>query len=136
MRQNLKCQINLMNRCSIFVSILTVLLFGGPLIACTVPGARLSADEKECCKQMGGACHQNGSGMSQSHSCCKSVVQPHRDFRPSSTPSLPGPTVAVSAEELPGVFPLAEQSGSFVGWWSHPHSPPGEAIGASAPLRI
>src|SRR5258708_24504522 len=112
-----------MNRCSIFGSILAVLLFGGPLIACAVPGARLSADEKECCKQMGGTCHRNGSGMPQSHSCCKSVVQPHGDFRPSSTLSLAGPTFAVSAVELPDIFPLAERSGSFAGWWSHAHSP-------------
>jgi hypothetical protein len=105
-------------------------------MACTIPGAQLSADEKECCKQMGGACHQNGSGMPRSHSCCGSVVQPHRDFLPSSTFSFSGPTLVVSAAELPTEFPLAEQSGPFAGSLSQTHSPPSEAVGTSAPLRI
>jgi hypothetical protein len=105
-------------------------------MACTVPGAQLSADEKECCKQMGGACHQIGSGMPRSHSCCESVVQPHRDFLPSSSFSFSGPTLVVSAMELPAEFPLTEQSGSFVGSFSHTYSPPGEAVGTSPALRI
>jgi hypothetical protein len=121
---------------SILVSLLAVVLFGGPLLACTVPGTQLSADEKECCKQMGGACHQNGSGMPRSHSCCESVVQPQRNLLPSSTFSFSGPTLVVSAVDLPAEFPLAEQSGPFVGSFSHAYSPPGEAVGASAPLRI
>jgi len=121
---------------SIFVSLLAVVLFGGPLLACSVPGARLSAEEKECCKQMGGACHQNGSGMPRSHSCCESVVQPLGDLLPSSAFSFPGPTLVVSAAELPAEFPLAEQSGPFAGLLSHTLSPPREALGTSAPLRI
>ena len=125
-----------MSRRSIFVSLLAVVLFGGPLLACTVPGAQLSADEKECCKQMGGACHQNGSGMPRSHSCCESVVQPQRDLLPSSTFSFSGPTLVVSAAELPAELPLADESGPFVGSLSHTYSPPGEAVGTSAPLRI
>lgn len=105
-------------------------------MACAVPGAQLSADEKECCKQMGDACHQIGSGMPRSHSCCESVVQPQRDLLPSSTFSFSEPTLVVSATELPADFPLAEQSGSFVGSFSHTYSPPGEAVGTSPALRI
>jgi len=121
---------------SIFVSLLAVVLLGAPLLACTVPGAQLSPDEKECCKQMGGACHQNGSGMPRSHSCCESVAQPQSDILPSSTFLFSGPTLVVSAAELPAEFPMAGQPGPVVGSLSRTHSPPGEAVGASAPLRI
>lgn len=125
-----------MSRGSIFVSLLALVLFGGPLIVCAVPGAQLSADEKECCNQMGGGCHQNGSGMPRSHSCCESVVQPHRDFLPSSNFSFSGPTLVVGTVELPAEFPLVEQSNSFVGLFSPTYSPPGEAVGTSVGLRI
>lgn len=122
-----------MSRRSILVSLLAMVLFGGPLLACTVPGAQLSPDEKECCKQMGGACHQNGS---RSHSCCESVVQPQRDLLPSSTFFFSGPTLVVSAVQLPAELPLGEQSGPFAGLLSHAYSPPDEAVGTAAPLRI
>lgn len=125
-----------MSRRSILGSLLALVLFGGPLLACTVPGAQLSADEKECCKQMGGACHQNGSGMPRSHSCCESVVQPQRDLLPSSTYFFSGPTLVVSAVQLAAELPLGEQSGPFAGLLSHVYSPPGEAVGTAAPLRI
>ena len=125
-----------MSRRSVFASLLTVVLFGGPLIACTVPGAQLSTDEKDCCKQMGGACRQNGSGIPRSHPCCESVVQPQRDLLPSSIFSFSGPTLVVSLVELPAELPLGEQSSPFVGSFSHTYSPPGEAVGTSAALRI
>jgi hypothetical protein len=60
--------------------LLIVLLFGGPIMACAVPDARLTADEKQCCKDMSGDCGQGASGMPMSHSCCKTTVQPPHDF--------------------------------------------------------
>ena len=121
---------------SILVSLLAVALFGGPIMACAIPDAQLTAAEKQCCKDMGGHCQQDASGMPMPHSCCKTSVQPSHDFLPSSTFSFSGPTFVISAVELPAEFPLAQQPGPFVGSLSHTYSPPGEAVDASAPLRI
>ncbi len=37
-----------------FRMLIVVLLLGGPIMACAIPDARLTADEKQCCKDMGG----------------------------------------------------------------------------------
>ncbi len=105
-------------------------------MACVVPDAQLTAEEKQCCKEMGGGCQPNEPGMPMSHSCCKTSVQPRNDFRPSAAFSFYAPSFVVSAVELPFVLPLAEQSSQFASWVSRSHAPPGEPLDASAPLRI
>ena len=105
-------------------------------MACVVPDAQLTAEEKQCCKEMGGGCQPDESGMPMSHSCCKTSVQPGSDFRPSAAFSLSTPTLVVSAVALPLALPLAEQSSQFASWASRSHAPPGEPLDASAPLRI
>jgi hypothetical protein len=105
-------------------------------MACVAPDAQLTAEEKQCCKEMGGGCQPGESGMPMSHSCCKASVQPRNDFRPSATISLPAPSLAVSPLELPAELPLAEQSRQFISWVSQSHAPPEELLDASAPLRI
>ncbi len=102
-------------------------------MACVVPDAQLTAEEKQCCKEMGGGCQPDESGMPMSHSCCKTSVQPRNDFRPSATFSFSAPSLVVSAVELPRELPLAEQSSQFASWVSQSHAPP---LDASAPLRI
>ena len=104
-------------------------------MACTIPVAQLTADEKQCCKDMSGDCAQ-GAGMPMSHSCCKTAVQPPHDFRPSSTFSFTAPSMVVNAVEFPRALPLAEQRGQFASWLPQNPSPPREALDASAPLRI
>jgi hypothetical protein len=54
-------------------------------MACVVPDAQLTAEEKQCCTEMGGACQPDQSGVPMSHPCCKPTIQPRNDFRPSST---------------------------------------------------
>src|ERR1700747_3220609 len=119
-----------------FRLLLAVLLVGGPIMACAIPNAQLTAAEKQCCKDMGGDCGQDASGMPMSHSCCKTSVQPPHDFRPSSTFSSPAPYSVISAIQfLPAPF-LAEQSGQFTPCLSRALSPPLATPDASAPLRI
>jgi hypothetical protein len=51
---------------------LLIWLFVSPAMACLLPNARLTTEEKECCRKMGGMCDEmtkNGS-----HSCCVKVT--------------------------------------------------------------
>jgi len=106
------------------------------MMACAIPDAQLTAAEKQCCKDMGGECGQDASGMPMSHSCCKASVQPPHDLRPSSTFSSSTPHLVISAADFPPVVALAEQSGQFSPWLSRTLSPPLATLDASAPLRI
>jgi hypothetical protein len=105
-------------------------------MACAVQDAQLTADERQCCKEMGGDCGQGASGMPMSHSCCQTSVQPLRDFRPSSTVSSSTPYLVISAVDFPPVVAFAEQSGQFAPWLSRALSPPLATLDAFAPLRI
>jgi hypothetical protein len=118
-----------------FRLLFVVLLFGGPMMACAIPVAQLTADEKQCCKNMGGDCAP-GPGMPMSHSCCKTAVLPLHDFRPSATFSFTAPSMAVNAVEFPITLSLPEQLGQCAWWPPQDPSPPREALDASAPLRI
>ena len=118
-----------------FRLLLVVLLLGGPIMACAIPDAQLTAAEKQCCKEMSGDC-QDASGIPMPHSCCKTSVQPSHDFRPSSTFSPSAPYLVTSTVELLSIPSLAEQSGQFAPWLSRALSPPLATLDASAPLRI
>jgi hypothetical protein len=52
---------------------LVVSLWASPLMACMLPGALLTVEERECCKHMADDCGQ--MDMPSSHSCCKVVVK-------------------------------------------------------------
>jgi hypothetical protein len=119
-----------------FRMLLTVLLLGGPIMACAIPDAQLTADEKQCCKDMGGDCGQGASGMPMSHACCKTAVQPPHDFRPSSTVSFSAPSLAISAVNVAAALPLPRESDQFASWLSRTPSPPLGTLDASVPLRI
>jgi hypothetical protein len=126
-----------MKRTSIFAAILAVFLFGGPMMACVVPDAQLTPEEKQCCKEMGRNCQPDQSGMPMSHSCCKTTVQPRNDFRPSSTISAPVPVLVVAPYSKPPIeFLSPDQSIEHALWLRQSHSPPGEATDALSPLRI
>src|SRR3984893_8927266 len=119
-----------------FRLLLVVLLSGGPIMACAVRDAQLTADERQCCKDMGGDCGQGASGMPMSHSCCQTSVQPAHDFRPSSTFSSSTPYLVISAVDFPPVVAFPEQGGQFASWLRRAPSPPLATLDASAPLRI
>src|SRR5258708_33639987 len=98
-----------------FRILLTVLLLGGPIMACAIPDGQLTAAEKQCCKT--------------------SVQRPH-DFRPSSTFSRSVPYLVISVVEFLSIPCLAEQSGQSAPWLSRALSPPLATLDASTPLRI
>jgi hypothetical protein len=125
-----------MKRTSIFAAILAALLFGGPIMACVVPDAQLTPEEKQCCKEMGGGCQPDQSGMPMSHSCCKTTVQPRNDFRPGSTISAPVPILVVAFVKPPAEFFSSDQFIEHALWLRQSRSSPGEATNASSPLRI
>jgi hypothetical protein len=125
-----------MRRSYIFAAFLAILLFGGPIMACVVPDAQLTAEEKQCCKEMGGGCQPDESGMPMSHSCCKTTVQPRNDFRPASTISAPAPSLVVAFFEPPADSFFANQFSEHALWLTQSHAPPRDAIDASSPLRI
>jgi hypothetical protein len=125
-----------MKHTSVFAAILAALLFGGPIMACVVPDAQLTPEEKQCCKEMGGGCQPDQSGMPMSHSCCKTTVQSRNDFRPGSTISAPVPIVVVAFVKPPVEFSSSDQFIEHALWLRQSHSSPGEATNASSPLRI
>lgn len=50
---------------------LLVWLFASPAMACLLPVAQLTKEEKACCRDMGGMC--DDMGKNASHSCCVKV---------------------------------------------------------------
>src|SRR5258708_9405983 len=88
--------------------LVAVLLLGGPIMACAIPDAQLTAAEKRGCKDMGGDCQQDASGMPMPHSCCKTSLQPPQDFRPSSTFSPSAPYLVISAVEFLSIPSFAD----------------------------
>jgi hypothetical protein len=56
------------------VSTLALLLAALPVMACTIPGAEMTAVERDCCKRMAQECGK--SGMNESHSCCQTTLVP------------------------------------------------------------
>jgi hypothetical protein len=125
-----------MKRSSLFAVFLGVLLFRGPIMACVTPDAQLTVEEKQCCKEMGGDCQPDQSGMPMSHSCCKTTVQPRNDFRPGSTILAPVPVLVVAFIKPPVEFFSPDQFIEHALWLRQSQSSPGEATNASSPLRI
>src|ERR1700677_754809 len=115
--------------------LLVVLLLGGPIVACAAPAAQLTADEKQCCRDMAGECGRGASDMPMSHSCCKNAVSPPDDFRPSN-PLSATPSLIISAVEPPVALRFAQQPTQRASWQLRAPSPPLESLDASAPLRI
>lgn len=61
------------------ILLLAVVVTGVPMLACFVPDAQLTAEERDCCKQMADKC--GTSPMPSSHSCCKTIVRGGDDMR-------------------------------------------------------
>ena len=55
-------------------SALALVLAALPVMACTIPGAAMTAVERDCCKRMAQECGK--TGMKQSHSCCQTTPVP------------------------------------------------------------
>ncbi len=57
------------------ISALALLMAALPVMACTVPGAVMTAAERDCCKRMANQCGH--SGMAKSHGCCEIQTAPN-----------------------------------------------------------
>src|SRR5579885_3207202 len=100
---------------------LIAMMFAIPVMACVLPNAALTPEEKACCRQMAGQC--GNMGLSSSHSCCKSTLGYSVPFvvasRPGTAPHFQelGFIVAdpgfIQSQRSPLIEPLA-----------HTHSPP------------
>jgi hypothetical protein len=107
------------------VSLLSLLLFATPIMACTMPAKAMTAAERDCCKRMAQEC---GKGkMSHSHSCCETVAMPDHlpAIKSASDVSSDHPTF-VLAHALPQIsvaVPLVEFATPV--WASDMHGPPG-----------
>jgi hypothetical protein len=65
----------MLRKVSQFASIaLSVIVFALPLSECLTPAAKMSAEERECCRKMAGRCE--ASVMQSSHSCCQHPASP------------------------------------------------------------
>jgi hypothetical protein len=104
-----------------------------PAMACMVPDAEMSAQERACCRTMKNRCGQ--MGMPASHGCCQKAPPSVHDNALVTKTVAPSP-VAITAIWLTAyeVLPAAPV---VVGWVRHPdHSPPESSPPAVSILRI
>lgn len=113
------------------ILMLGLLIGAGPIIACMLPDANMTAAEKACCREMAGDC---GKDMQSSHSCCKTVVSKENPALLNSSHKAQQTTAVLVALQpsaqihLPqsNSLPQTEQS----------HSPPSSPSASVQVLRI
>jgi hypothetical protein len=106
------------------VAVLLLLVLATPIMACLVPAAAMSAEERECCKRMAEECGK--MGMPQSHSCCQTTTVP--DHLAAIKSCSDGNSIHLSlvlayAIDLTLKTPTVPESGSAP-WAADIHSPP------------
>src|SRR5207249_2517457 len=116
------------------VSLLSLLLFAAPIMACALPAIAMTAAERDCCKRMAGECGKKG----MSHSCCQTATVP--DHLPaikssSDVSSIHLALVFVHALPLSPIVATTPKSGSCP-WAADIHSPPVSPPATISILRI
>src|SRR5258705_11830268 len=104
------------------VSLLSLLLFAAPIMACALPAMAMTAAERDCCKRMAGECGKKG----MSHPCCQTTTVPDHlpAIKSSSDFSSTHVTlVFVHALPLSPIVATLPKSGSCP-WATEIHSPP------------
>ena len=92
-----------------------------PAMACMVPGAEMSAQERACCRTMKNQCGQ--MGMPASHGCCQKAPPSVHD-NALVTKRVTLSPVAITAIWLTA-YELLHPASVVVGWVGHPdYSPP------------
>jgi hypothetical protein len=118
------------------VSLLSLLLFAVPIMACALPAMAMSAEERECCKRMAQDC--GNKGMAKSHSCCQTVSVPDHlpAIKSSSDVGSKHLAVALVQALLPiSTIAIILESGSSP-WAADIHSPPVSPPASISVLRI
>jgi len=116
------------------VSLLSLLLFATPIMACAMQADTMTAAERECCQRMAQEC---GKGkMSLSHSCCKTVAMPdHLPAIKSSTDRSSRNSSFVPAV-MPQLFATMVAEPVSAPRSSNMHGPPGSPLSSISVLRI
>ena len=118
------------------VSLLSLLLFAAPIMACALPAMAMSALERECCKRMAHEC--GDKGMAKSHSCCQTVAVPDHLPAIKSSSDVGSKHLAVAlVHALPSISTTTTmlESGSSL-WAADIHSPPVSPPASISVLRI
>ena len=118
------------------VSLLSLLLFAAPIMACALPAMAMSSEERQCCKRMAQEC--GNMGMGKSHSCCQTVSVP--DHLPAIKSSSDVGSMHLTLALVHAVHPLPTmatipESGSSP-WAADIHSPPDSPPARISVLRI
>ncbi len=117
------------------VSTLALLLAALPVMACTVPGAVMTAAERDCCKRMADQCGH--SGMAKPHGCCEIQTAPN-DFHAlkASFSQLDHFLIDLHAQPV-ALQTIAVSQVMFTPNTTFPtHGPPGLVYSATTVLRI
>lgn len=118
------------------VSLLSLLLFAAPIMACALPAMAMSAEERQCCKRMAQEC--GNKGMAKSHSCCQTVsVRDHLPAIKSAAADASKHLTLLLVQALPPLPAIATtpESGSSP-WAADIHSPPVFPTAGISVLRI
>ena len=117
------------------ISALALLMAALPVMACTVPGAVMTAAERDCCKRMANQCGH--SGMAKPHGCCEIQTAPN-DFHAvkASFTQLDHSLIDFHAQPV-ALQTIADSQLIFTANTTFPtHSPPGLGYSATTVLRI
>ncbi|HTF64244.1 MAG TPA: hypothetical protein VK638_16290 [Edaphobacter sp.] len=104
-----------------------------PAMACMVPTAAMSTQERVCCRMMKNQCGQ--IGMPASHSCCQKIPPSVHDIaldtRPITFHPVVAPVIWLAAPEL------VNPASAVAGWVEHSdYSPPKSPPSTISILRI
>jgi len=116
------------------VLMLALMLAALPVVGCMLPGAAMTAAERDCCKKMAERC--GGVGMEPSHSCCHpNDSLDNRPVAKAASPTLSHFTFAVLhiGPQAELVAPTLTVSNS---WAIQLHDPPGQSPPDNTVLRI
>ena len=102
------------------VLVLTLSVWASPLMACMLPDAMLTLEERECCQTMAGQC--GDMDMPTSHSCCTPTVRENAPYLIGTRFAAPV-SQAVAALQVTGAA-IFTDSVSHVYNWDSTHSPP------------
>ena len=111
---------------------LTLSLCASPLIACMLPGAVLTLEERECCIAMAFDC--GDMDMPASHSCCTTTVQDTGPYLVKACfagdHSLPAAVLELPQKTTPAASLTLVTTGTLA------HSPPLSPLRTISVLRI
>jgi len=116
------------------VLMLALILAALPVVGCMLPGAAMTAAERDCCKKMAERC--GGVGMEPSHSCCR--PNDSLDNRPLAiavSATISHVTLAV-LRIAPQAEIVASTAIASNPWAIQLHDPPGQSPPETTVLRI